>query len=265
MRDKIHISFFYFSGTGNTEWAVKYLCQCLEAGGCSAEAISIEETLQVEEIIRKSDMIGIGFPIHSSFTPKIVESFINDMPNVSVMPLIGLSTAGYVAGDVLKYNLQPLIEKGYSPKIYTNIILGNNMHLPKLSPLRVTGDKSLQKKMLKAKVRLEDTAQRILLNKTKYDGNGVAGWLFGISQRAVADRMEAKVFTGFVADDTCTKCGWCVKNCPINAIKMTPKGVRFDGNCMICLRCYNGCPVEAIQFTEATKNHEKYKRYKGIQ
>ena len=48
-------------------------------------------------------------------------------------------------------------------------------------------------------------------------------------------------------DNHCTRCGWCVENCPVKSIEMDSGKPTFLNQCIICLRCIYGCPTNAIR------------------
>lgn len=51
----------------------------------------------------------------------------------------------------------------------------------------------------------------------------------------------------YFADHTCTSCGKCARNCPVEAIEMR-KGLPFwKINCESCMRCISNCPDRSIQ------------------
>ena len=47
----------------------------------------------------------------------------------------------------------------------------------------------------------------------------------------------------------CTKCGACIKACPLDAAKGRVEGRRLPADCFSCARCLNVCPVDAIRYT----------------
>ncbi len=51
----------------------------------------------------------------------------------------------------------------------------------------------------------------------------------------------------FFADNNCTRCRLCEKQCPVNAIKMIQGRPYWTFNCESCMRCMNNCPARAIQ------------------
>ncbi len=145
-----------------------------------------------------------------------------------------------------------------------NFAIGNNMHLPAISPLKATTTEQLRKRLVKAENKIEKLVELLLSGNKHIEGNGLYGVPMGVLQRVFFAKFEHKVFTKFFADEKCTECGWCVKTCPEDNIELTDKGIVFHDRCIHCLRCYNFCPTEAIQLNEKTKDTDKYKRYKGL-
>ena len=51
--------------------------------------------------------------------------------------------------------------------------------------------------------------------------------------------------------DKCSRCGLCVKTCPVGAMTMTPSGPAVDyKKCIFCLCCYETCLPDAIKIKE---------------
>ncbi len=52
----------------------------------------------------------------------------------------------------------------------------------------------------------------------------------------------------FAVTRGCTKCGWCVQECPVDAITFDRDGAHIDpAKCIGCGKCYDNCPSEAIE------------------
>ncbi len=254
------INIYYFSGTFNTKYVVSELKKKLESFDVQVKIYSCENKI----IDYECDMIGIAFPIHSSYAPKIFEEFLANLPNVENKKLFGIVTSGYVAGDVLNYYTVDLMNKGYDPFLYRNIVVGNNLHLPKICPLKVTDKKVLEKRKSKINSELIDISKKIINLETDIRGNNILGRIFGFVQRFIKDNFEEKMFKGFYTSNECTQCKWCIVSCPRKNIKKINDGIFFEENCILCMRCYNGCPNFAIQYTKKTLDRKKYKRYYGI-
>lgn len=266
------IQIYYFSGTGNTAFVVNKITERLKALGNDVDAKSCEENTRLN---KEFDILGIAFPIHSSFAPKIFSDFLDKLPQKENTPFFAVVTSGYMAGDVVKTLERKLKEKGYIPFLYRNIVVGNNLHLPVFCPLKVTKQDKLDKRLNRINKKVEDIVKRIdklcesedsksfIGEKKEIRGNGIIGKIFGLTQRRVGKIHEKINFKGFNTDEKCTKCQWCIKNCPTNNIVMNNGKVLFGDACIICMRCYNFCPKEAINMTKRTKNTKKYIRYNG--
>jgi ferredoxin len=259
----MNITIFYFSGTGNTKWVSTLLKENLEKFDHNINLVSCDRTFEVNKEVSDADIVCIAFPIYASYAPKPIVNLIKNLPIVSNKKLIGISTAGYISGDVLPFTLDTLKSKGYIPQIYENIVVGNNMHLPGLSPLKVTNEKTLKKREAKIKSKISKIVNHINDDKSYLEGKTIFDLFFGLLQRFFSKNFESIAFKGFFADENCTKCKWCINNCPTKNISISGDKITFSDNCILCLRCYNYCPSLAVQSTNKTKNKEKYKRYKA--
>jgi ferredoxin len=177
--------------------------------------------------------------------------------------LFAVTTAGYVAGDTAWYAVKPLRAKGYVPFVLANVVVANNLRLPVLSPVPIPSQEAMERKLARASKKVDRLAAYIHRQVRYLEGTGLFGWLLGVSQRLGVEPFEALAFKGFFADETCTRCGWCVRHCPVQNIAMTEEGVVFLDHCMLCMRCYSFCPSQAIQSTEKTKDTKRYRRYQG--
>lgn len=257
------INIYYFSGTGNTAWVVKCLSDKLKNLGNEVSYLSCEEVKSSTIDLDRIDMVGIVFPIHSSFPPRIFQEFLLSLPSAKKIPLFAIATAGYTAGDVAWYSVQELKSKGYEPFLFSNIIMGNNLHLPRISPLPVTTATKMKERLKKAELKITKLSELINSKKIHREGVSILGRLLGITQRAIAEKFAHWAFSGFCTDSSCTRCGFCIKNCPINSIKIKDDNIIFLEKCMLCMRCYSFCPTKSIQYTEKTTNLRKYGRYNG--
>ena len=256
------INIYYFSGTGNTDFVVQKLKIHLEKLDNMVAIFSCEN---VQEITMDCDIVGIAFPIHTSHAPEIFSQFLDKFPQQTNMPLFGVVTSGYMAGDVLDYETKKLKQKGYKPFLLRNIVVANNMHLPYVCPLEVTPNKIIEKRLDKIEKKIVDISMKINNYIKDIRGNNLCGKIFGILQRSIGDMHEKNSFKGFSCSDSCVSCSWCVDNCPTNNITLGTKTVIFGESCILCMRCYNFCPLNAIQMTHKTENTKYYKRFKGIE
>jgi ferredoxin/flavodoxin len=256
------VDVYYFSGTGNTAWVVHRLAEQLIELGNDVTATSCEDVSASTVDPAACDVMGIAFPVHSSFAPVVFRDFLDEMPSGGGKPLFAVTTAGYAAGDTAWYAVKPLQDKGYEPFLLANVVMGNSFYIPPMDFLPVTPLEKMPRKLEKARRKIANLAERVHQCKSHAEGADLFGRLLGIGQRWSMN-FESLVFKDFFADGNCTQCGWCVQHCPVNNIEMNGSGIKFLGDCMLCMRCYSFCPVQAIQATEKTKNVAKYRRYQG--
>jgi ferredoxin len=261
----VRIDLYYFSGTGNTAWMVGRLTDRLRDLGDEVKATSCEEVEAAGVDPGAADVVGMAFPVHASFAPRVFRAFMKELPAGAGKPLFAVTTAGYWAGDTAWHAARTLAGKGYEPFLSGNVNVANNLHLPALSPLRVTAPDKLPDRLERAERKIERLAGLIHDQKRHFEGSDPSGRLLGVIQRAASQVMESRAFKGFHADETCTRCGWCAEHCPVQNISVSDAGVNFLGSCVICLRCYSFCPAQAIQLGEATRDADKYRRYHGPQ
>jgi len=125
----VKIKIYYFSGTGNSAWVVSKLSKCLEDMGNDVNALSCEHENAINSISDECDLIGIVFPIHSSFAPVLFQQFLEKFPKVIDKPMFVIATVGFIGGDVTRYSSKILETKGYKSFQHSNIILGNNLQI----------------------------------------------------------------------------------------------------------------------------------------
>ena len=85
----------------------------------------------------------------------------------------------------------------------------------------------------------------------------------------LADRMKSgfvnTVFYRFCVKagpfytlDSCTGCGACVDACPMNNISMKNDRPVWNQNCTHCMACICGCPAEAIEYGKKSRGKPRY-------
>jgi len=110
-------------------------------------------------------------------------------------------------------------------------------------------NKSLDFIIEKNKRKAQTISQKILNDKNvftaKYD------FLIDILllPLAIAYFLAGRFFLAksFYANDTCSKCGICEKNCPVKAIKTFGGRPFWTWKCENCMKCINICPEKSVE------------------
>lgn len=253
----MEINICYFSGTGNTAWVVRELVRRLTGLGDRAQAFSCEEIAPRDERLRGGDVLGIAFPVHASWAPGNFRAFLAELPPGDGLPLFALACAGYAGGDAAWYAARPLAARGYAPFLYANVFMPNNLLYPVPRPEQV------QRIVDKAGRKVARLATYIHERRRHVEGVHPGGWLMGLLQRPLAGPVERWMRRRLFADETCTRCGQCAEQCPVDNIELAGDEVVFRDDCVLCMRCFHQCPQGAIQWTNLTQNESVFRRYPG--
>jgi len=81
------------------------------------------------------------------------------------------------------------------------------------------------------------------MEKVRHDKMGpkMMGWLYALEKK-----YWPLVAKDFVVQDSCTKCGKCIEDCPADNISLSEAGITFGDRCRCCYRCVYSCPSKAI-------------------
>ena len=63
----------------------------------------------------------------------------------------------------------------------------------------------------------------------------------------------------FYATDGCTGCGYCVRACLLNNIRLEEGRPVWGGDCTHCMACICGCPTEAIEYGKISRGKVRYR------
>jgi ferredoxin len=74
----------------------------------------------------------------------------------------------------------------------------------------------------------------------------------------IAEKLS--LYRVIIDEEKCTKCGACIKACPLEAAKGKVDGKTFSADCFSCARCLNTCPVDAIHYYPIWSIKNKHKR-----
>ncbi len=250
---------FYFSGTGNTRYIARRICDTLNEHGYEATAISIENLNSMEARIQidNSSVVGLGWPIYGSDIPAIMQSFIKSMPIADGKPLLTFCTQMAFSGDGAVVMRRQLESKGYVQKWAMQFNMPNNVSVKGI-PLSVCDDYAMhEEKYLKtAREKADNFAFKVLNNVEDINGATIFNTIAAMSQRpAFKYLMHDAAKKKIGVNDDCNGCGMCVQMCPKNVFKLD-SGKAYRANvkeCTLCLRCTNFCPQGAVTVFKSVK------------
>jgi len=260
-------SVFYFSGTGNTKWAVDQLSENFFKRGYECEIYPIEDDVpNLEEKINATDIVGIAFPIYGASMPNIMKRFIGKLGAISnkTKPVFIVTTAGYI--DAFGPFCAKKILKNCNFRLiaYTSLKISNNISTPKIKSNFIKRDK-IEKRMDKSKEVIIKLINRIASGKG-YIRNIGFYLIPGIFVRKASRNGQRDNYLALsINTEKCSQCMICLKNCPTKSIVFSENKFSFLTSCTACMRCYNFCPNFAIYHENKYADPNIYKRYRGPQ
>ena len=241
---------FYFSGTGNTKWAVDELISVTKEN-CHDIANEINESNgeshQYE--VKENESIGFAFPVHSWGPPKIVMDFILNLH------LKGYNTTNYTyflstCGDDIGYTIEILSTQ--LKKVNTQLHAGYLLVMPNtyisFPGFDVDSNAVREQKLGDAKKNIKSIIENIQ--------NKCSGYYF--IRKGAFPWIKSKVIyplfvkyglsdTSFKVTDECIGCSLCASACPTGNVHFNNGRPSWHHNCTKCLACYHICPAHAIR------------------
>lgn len=259
----MNVAIFYFSGTGNTMWVSEQLAEVFWSQGVACRCYSIEQVTaeEADVIFDEATMVGFGYPIYGSDLPEPMKNFVHGLKTrePETKPGFVFCTQMIFSGDGAWVFGKELQEKGVAIGHSAHFLMPSNISLtPWCLPL---AGKRLHELILNGATRRAKRFVTAILEGKRFLNGKHATWL-GLLQRAPYRKLLPVLETLVGVDETrCTRCGRCVRMCPVENIRMEDVPV-FAGHCTECLRCYNFCPESAITYWKISHNGKKPK-YQG--
>ena len=250
---------FYFSGTGNTQWAARQLA---EATGERLLFIPEELGTHCEYTLNDQECIGFCFPVHGWQPPRIVRQFIDklNISNSAGHYCYALCTCGDQTGLAMSMLEKDLAAKGISLQSACSLVMPESyVCLPFMytdSPERE------QQKTAQADRDLEAFISVVLERKAGVRKLKLGLWPWALSHvvGAYFNRFMITDKKFEVDADRCLHCGKCAEVCPTGDIAFDGHvpSWKNDSSCTCCLSCYHHCPVHAINYGKITRKRGQY-------
>lgn len=251
---------FYFSGTGNTQWAAEYICKATNDRLINiADVINTDKTYTLED----GERLGFFFPVHGWRPPMLVRKFIKglNIANHAGHYCYAICTAGDNIGESITIFRGDLKEKGIDLDCAFSLIMPESyIGLPFMD---VDNPENERRKKHQAEYELKEYERYIINRRGGIEDLDTGRW------PRINSRIIGGFFTKFLITDKpfhvntqrCIECGKCSEVCPVNDIKggkgMKPEWIH-NGSCLTCFSCYHHCPVHAIEYGNRTKRKGQY-------
>ncbi len=245
---------FYFSGTGNSLYAAKYLAEHTGENVLINMADAVREK-KFEYMQQPGEKIGFVFPVYFGGMPSVVAEFVgkfrlqsDEVPYVYVLVTYG----GKAGGSVQAF--QSALDRRY-----VTLTAAFGVKMP--DNYVCMYDPATEEKARDVLGAAEADLVYAVLQINDRKNPGIPHTMMDTVMTAgmqVAYRMMRKT-ASFKVDNDCIGCGLCEKVCPVNAIEMVDyKPVWVKAECVHCTACINRCPVHNIQYGDKTKKRGRY-------
>lgn len=259
---------FYFSGTGNTQWAVNEFSNRIEQRNHDCTVYAVENKIEdLQSIIDEADYIGFAFPVYGADMPIIMREFFEKSIGklaIDHKKYFIMTTVGYVDAMGPFVVKKALTKYHFDMAGYISLRVCNNISTPKLKSKPISRE-ALKARLVKGLKSIDKLIEK-LISEQKYITNIGPYLVPGIIIRKATAKGK-KNHAEYLSVDTakCSACMRCVNNCPTKSIVYSDGGFTFLSTCTICMRCYNFCPVNAVLYDGKFADPCVYIRYKGVQ
>lgn len=255
---------FWFSGTGNSQWAAEQLASAL-ADRMESVAEALTANAPVKCTLADDEALGFVFPTYSWGPPPVVMELVEKL-QIATKPSFCymVTTCGDDIGLSVEIMQKALQKRGVTLDSAYSVQMPNNyVNLPGFD---VDSEEVRNAKLHAAPTRLAEVAKGIAERKPTVDVvTGGFAWVKSkiIRPWFLRNAMSDKKFT--VDATACNHCGACQRNCPLHNITLTRLGVpQWHGRCAMCLSCLHRCPQRAIQHGKATVSKGRYHFKKSL-
>jgi Pyruvate/2-oxoacid:ferredoxin oxidoreductase delta subunit len=246
---------YYFSGTGNSANVARWMANAAEKKGMIATLINIAESNRLHIPVPPADtLVAFCSPVHGFNYPPVMQAFIRRFPKGNNSVLLLNTRAGMLIGKFITpglsgitFYLAALILwlKGYRIKAMFPVDLPSNW---------ISVHPGLNERTVK--YMHERNRERVtkFTNKTLEGGKDFRSVREIIQDVLISPISLGYYFAGrfFIAktyytNTACNNCNLCVKQCPVNAIKIVDNRPFWTFHCESCMHCMSYCPHKAIE------------------
>lgn len=250
---------YYFSGTGNSRQIARQLSEKL---GDELRRIGRDTTPHLPTT--DSEAVGLVFPIYAWGMPRVVQNFINKMPQCPVdrNPYIYMvATCGDDIGRTDRLLRKALKEHGLNLAAAFSVQMRNTyVCLPGFD----TDDaETVKQKEAQARISVQHITQIVSSRGQSEPTDLTPGAMPWLKSYVLRPLFNALLISDkrFSADTKlCTHCKRCIKVCPLGNVAFSTENIpQWRGHCTHCLACYHACPQHAIAYGKFTKGKGQVK------
>lgn len=217
------VSIVYFSPTGNTRKTLEAMAAAISDNISVIDLTCLRENLEYQ--FGKEDFVIFGMPVYGGRIPAIAKKRLEKLKGENTPGVVVVSYGNRDYDDALLELADFIKEKGFIVKGAAAVV-GRHTY-GEIQMSRPDETDFIQDKNFAAAAfaKKENMPEVVIPGNFPYKDGGSGG-----------------KFRPLTSSD-CTKCGLCVRECPVQAI--AADCVTISDECLACFRCIRNCPVHA--------------------
>lgn len=243
----------YFSAAGTTRIVAEMITEMITKEGHDAQLFDVsrqfEETIAAVRQLKQGDCLWVGSPIYAGHVIPPVEAFLSGLPvshGVFAVPFISF---GAISSGTGLYEMAALLaEKEYPVLGGAKIVAQHALMWQCDEPLGKDHPGPEDEKQLSQlvgsvldKLQLGNSAGAIVPETLNYQALDVQE----IGKEFTLELLKEHMPPIVLDEDTCTSCGVCRENCPMQNIVLDTSLI-FGDNCVLCFNCIRVCEPGAL-------------------
>lgn len=242
------IMIIYFSGTGNSRFAARYLAQL---SGDEAKSI-----MDIEAPITTGDTLGIICPVYAWDAPEKLYEFIEkNLLGTHWNYVYAIITCGKNIGLTIHHLKKSLLKVGITLNAGYSLCMPSNYILAGDIPSSEDQAQSLNKALYTLD-EIYQNVNREIRDITQVETGKLPSLLTYVIHPLF--KKYGRKTKPFHTTDKCIHCGFCEAICPEKTISLKEGIPQWKESCQQCLACIHRCPVRAIEYGNATVKKGRY-------
>ena len=178
-----------------------------------------------------------------SFSRVLVDIYTAVRPRLHLMDgILGMEGNGPATGDLRKVRLVLAGEDGVALDAVASYLMG--FKSGKVDAIRIAGERGVGESRIENIDILGESLDAVTLDDFKLPSNYLIKLVPQFLVRWAGRLIRVRPYADL---EKCTACGVCVKNCPVQAIRMEDGHPEMDYRvCINCLCCNESCPEGAV-------------------